>query len=533
MNDDLMETASIDCPSCGHSFVHRSGVREPQSERSDSLSDLQDRVRNLDAVISRLNQERASALRDINNLRDKTSRLPPEILSRIFQLVRPPIDFHNHLPATEGHDRRIRCRHFRRDTYHREEDYHFSLAAVSRRWRQIVLSTPQLWTTLSIGVWDAFNGSHISLLDLYSRCAGDLGISMELDFRYHLLRRPEEGRQEEVASLALLKPVLEAFIGFAPKIQHLSLISPPSEIIFSINKDFSSCSSLIIQDIDLFFWWGARPPVVVDLPHLQRVSLHSFNSSFILPWLSITSLELNRMPRSVSFDGLMRCVNLVKFSTRVTPPSSYTFPRHPEPTVHENLELMLFDDVDLYHRFRFTKLRALHWNNIYMKLTNCHIRRVIFANLPSTLVSLTLGQVRLAGDMEHGLQDLFICVPQLAELRLFECDHDFICFVIKSISRRAQPSQPQVSPVLGSTILPNLRKLFIPSAMAIFSGIIVDMLEAMSTVRTNEEGFYIEVYNIHWDEEASQRLQELASQGFNFDIRTEIEIPKSMDLPWW
>jgi hypothetical protein len=107
MHHDLMQPTTIDCPSCGHSFAHTGGVREPHSERADPSvllacsegpSDLQDRVRSLDESILRLNQEKANVLREINIIHDKTNRLPSEVLSHIFQFARPPIDFRHHIP---------------------------------------------------------------------------------------------------------------------------------------------------------------------------------------------------------------------------------------------------------------------------------------------------------------------------------------------------------------------------------------------------------------------------------------------------
>jgi hypothetical protein len=113
---------------------------------------LQDRVQSLEESISRLNQEKGNVLRELNTIHDKTSRLPSEVLSHIFQFARPPVDFRHHIPL-RSNEWKKKCRCFQRDTYHREEDHHFNLAGVSYRWRQIILSTPQLWTTISIGIW--------------------------------------------------------------------------------------------------------------------------------------------------------------------------------------------------------------------------------------------------------------------------------------------------------------------------------------------------------------------------------------------
>jgi hypothetical protein len=82
----------------------------------------------------------ANNLRDVNNTQAETRSLPLEILSAIFEFACPPIDFNdrfiNWLPGF--------------DTFRTQATFHFTLAAVCQYWREIILSTPQLWTTITL-----------------------------------------------------------------------------------------------------------------------------------------------------------------------------------------------------------------------------------------------------------------------------------------------------------------------------------------------------------------------------------------------
>jgi hypothetical protein len=380
--------------------------------------------------------------------------------------------------------------------------------------------------------------SQISLLDLYSQRAGGVGISIELDFRYHVIRWMEDEDQDaRKASLALLEPIFEAvFTRIAPKIRHLTLIAPPSEILVKIGENFSLCSSLAMYVVGSCWWVKKSPPVaVVELPRLQHVFLRYLDFAFVLPWSLITTLELEFMPESFSFDALTKCLNLVKFSNRDS--RSYlraSFPRNAEPMVHENLESMFCEnDVTMYRHFRFTRLRTLHWGSIDTWYDGGY--KQIFSDLPLTLVSLTLGQIQYQQSMEPLLRDLLKCVPQLLELRLFGCDGGAIKSTIESIGRPGYPSHSRASTIVGSTILPNLRRLSIVSHETVYLGMVMDMLEALSSERTSEDGFHLEVFKVDWRGGASRRLRALVASGFDVKITTGVEIPDSYSrgLPWW
>jgi hypothetical protein len=64
---------------------------------------------------------------------------------------------------------------------------------------------------------------------------------------------------------------------------------------------------------------------------------------------------------------------------------------------------------------------------------------------------------------------------------------------------------------------------------------VVDMLEALSSARTIEEGFHLEVFKVDWHGEASRRLRALRASGFNVKITTDVEIPDSYsrEFSWW
>ncbi|PPR02575.1 hypothetical protein CVT26_011963 [Gymnopilus dilepis] len=87
-----------------------------------------------------LDQQREIAFR-MNRAHDRTIlRFPPEISSAIFQFAAPPLVGDTIVFNLPGYDYQFR----------RIMSATLSLAAVCREWRQLVCSTPQLWTSLRV-----------------------------------------------------------------------------------------------------------------------------------------------------------------------------------------------------------------------------------------------------------------------------------------------------------------------------------------------------------------------------------------------
>ncbi len=169
--------SDISCPRCGHFFGCSEKLENfgnhligggPAGlslcgQREGDVTVIQEELRRLDGLIHQLNQNRARLLHKVNQMQAATRRLPPEVLSTIFQFARPPIDFDARRTPSEF----LADPDLWRETREAEDDFQLVLSAVSCHWRQVVWATPQLWTTISVEVCQTGGKSNLSLLSLY------------------------------------------------------------------------------------------------------------------------------------------------------------------------------------------------------------------------------------------------------------------------------------------------------------------------------------------------------------------------------
>ncbi|XP_006463998.1 hypothetical protein AGABI2DRAFT_120802 [Agaricus bisporus var. bisporus H97] len=274
---------------------------------------LEAEVRHLEDLMPRLQEEKAILLRRINNAQEKTRHLPFEVLSNIFQFARPPIDF----TAYEPIHYYIDDPDFPLLTGYVDpaENFHHTLAAVSHHWRQVALSTPQLWTSISLRILNTFTDFNTSLLDLHFKNAHNLPISIRLDLTNPAIAWTAHEGSKRDAFLTHLDP-LEAtiFNQNADKIKSLVFIEPPIEWFFFDRSNLSRCTSVTI------YWPSARDNSVFnfeDLPCLQHVKLVDSDTLFELP-TTITDLQLAGTDLTHSMEAIAELPNLVKFETTGT-----------------------------------------------------------------------------------------------------------------------------------------------------------------------------------------------------------------------
>ncbi len=94
----------------------------------------------IEDLIAYLQQERGSLLRRMNSIQSSTRSLPSELLSQIFRHAYPLRDYFEDPPDVL-------------DRFREDLNFHLTLASVSSQWRQVVLSTPQLWSF--VGAYNA------------------------------------------------------------------------------------------------------------------------------------------------------------------------------------------------------------------------------------------------------------------------------------------------------------------------------------------------------------------------------------------
>ncbi|KAK7017403.1 F-box domain-containing protein [Favolaschia claudopus] len=152
------------------------------------------------------------------------------------------------------------------------------LTQICTRWRQIALSTPQLWRAVHIAVWDDAVGSHpqIQLAGTWFSRAGIYPLSLEISGT-----RDSSITREEISDLAVEQARWE----------YLKINVSDLDTVFGL---VGSMPQLRHIDVDV-----SRSSEIVTLeqvPLLCSAVLSGFAPSYIvLPWNQLTPLALKRL----------------------------------------------------------------------------------------------------------------------------------------------------------------------------------------------------------------------------------------------
>ncbi|KAF7761698.1 hypothetical protein Agabi119p4_9690 [Agaricus bisporus var. burnettii] len=440
------------CPRCGY---------HPATESKTGIPALEAEVRRLDDLIPRLQEEKAVILRRINDAQDITRRLTPEVLSNIFQFARPPIDFTAYepkyldlqdpnYPAQAGH-------------IDPAEDFHHTLASVSHRWRKVALSTPQLWTSISLRVLTTFTNYDTSLLDLHFKYAQNLPLSIRLDLSNAAIMWTANEGSKRGAFLSRLDTLeTTIFNQESDRIKSLVFIEPPVEwLTDDRSHNFSRCTSITV------YWPCPRDDfddALFDfrqLPNLQHVKVVDSGIQFELP-PCLTALQLSEADLTHHMEAIAKLPNLVKFET------IGTSTREIKSSVLPRLEHLIMkkmnvaDNLGFLRFVRFARLTTLDWDEIKfayrpapLSAEGEKLRLGFFSSLPSTLSSLTFRGFEIDSP---NLVELLGSIPQLAELHFMGSPQPVVIGAVEAIGRPPAKTGEASS---SSTILPNLCALSI------------------------------------------------------------------------
>lgn len=544
-------SSTTSCLRCGHPF---DGSREVERLLGHTIKDvpalgiqqegdvaaIQVEVRLLDDLIRRLNQNRARLLQKVNNLQAKTRRLPPEVLSTIFQLAHPPIDVGTRsIPAEFRKD--LRRYAFTEEEEEEEgEEFQLVLGAVSHHWRQVAWATPQLWTTISIEAHETVGESNVSLLSLYFENSRNLPMTVVLDFRDQLELMMDRKRKEPSW---FIKSLEDLFRDNAAKIRNFTMTGIPIEWTHLIRESFSRCESMTLYWSSSFTnqrFEGTHLLDLAQLPSLLHLRLKNLRTPFTLPWSTITTLQLDGVPIERCVQSLAKCPNLIKFENDYqSRPSQDSSALLNHTVVLAHLESLTWYAHDsawssafLCH-MRFSRLRVLKWSvrPLVLPFSEQFENNLItfFSSLPETLRVLELYDVGYGYQI---MKPLLAGIPHLAELILRHCAFGTFSMAISMVGRPAagiiedtmghrafvDPNQSE-----GPKILPCLRKLtmffgYRPFRLEVY----VEMLEALHIARVVQEPFHLELVaglgHDTWDFEILAKLKRLAESGFKFEV---------------
>ncbi|EKM76529.1 hypothetical protein AGABI1DRAFT_131350 [Agaricus bisporus var. burnettii JB137-S8] len=510
-----MTITANECPRCGY---------HPVTEVKEGDSALEAEVRRLEDLIPRLQEEKASLLRRINNAQAKTRHLPFEVLSNIFLFARPPIDFAAYEPINywiEDSEYPPLTGYFDPAEY-----FHHTLAAVSHRWRQVALSTPQLWTSISLRVLNTFIEFDTSLLDLYFKNAHNIPISIRLDLSNPALAWTAVSCLRRADFLTRLEPLEEIiFDRNADKIHSLVFIEAPVEWFSDCGK-LSRCTSVTMYWPSLGNFNSFHFDFEV-LPCLQHVKVvDDVGIQFTLP-TTLSALQLSDTRSTQCRRPLEDLPYFVELEI-----TDGSVPLRWDDNLNSTKLIVLHclkkftwngislnGDHDFLRYVRFVNLTTYEWRerkNTRGTLSEegRGLRLAFFSSLPSTLSSLTFGNLKTDSP---GLVDLLCCVPQLAELHFSESPREVVVGAVEMIGRRSANRGASSS---RSNILPNLCALSVSGTeFKIDAFIFIEMLEALHAAGPRPKQFLLTTdSDDKWRRSALRELRALLSSGMDVKV---------------
>ena len=220
--------------------------------------------------------------------------LPVELLSNIFMLSDPyPVE-------TEEFPHPLL-----NASWTATGKYQFSLGAVCRAWRNIVWSTPHLWTNIRIWLQIKDVHCHMEFLLLYLRLSG----SLPLDIHAWVPQYSDLTERD----YPVLLPLLEALSGHSERWRSLDLHIPPR--LLSHMKVPSGAPNLEILRIYYFGGPQEQNPtafrISFGLTSPRMVVAYSISFSTIwIDWTNVTSAKFNTF-------NMRECLELFRQATRL------------------------------------------------------------------------------------------------------------------------------------------------------------------------------------------------------------------------
>lgn len=415
----------------------------------DPLHDLaliKQEVQKLEAEMSNtlrlFHKTRVNLLWKQNALQASTRNLPPEILVHIFLSAWVPHPCYNRTALKFG--------------------------GVCSHWRQIVLSTPRLWSSLTLTihadmVTNEKRQDTIELLQHYLENVKNVPFSLDLQFAKHILPSNLQHIQDLLFSLLTRKE-------YAQKMHSLRLTRASSAWVSSLPK-FPN-----IADLRIFEPTGCLDKILVlplvDSPYLRHLVLRDLRSprpiSDNIEHTQFTRISLEGVSIDVSISLLIRCPNLTHFEYINPKPSDlqetddiHTYGLANDPIILHQLEHFSWaqpDEMDdqglnrIYSRLRFPVLRTFHWEASPSVHLDDTALQALVPNLPPTLSTLELYFA------EHWPIDLIKSVFRHAihvqGLHIYECDYDTMTNMIIALDtgRRADRGGTYMSKLRDMTM---------------------------------------------------------------------------------
>ncbi|KAF9441420.1 hypothetical protein P691DRAFT_812797 [Macrolepiota fuliginosa MF-IS2] len=455
-------SATTTCPCCHQQTVDGTTSLAifpsnlvPQAE----IELIHNEASRLQGSIDQIRGALAVLFRRLNAIQSATRALPPETLSHIFQYVCARIE-----GDTEEGDSTLGG-----VSTHTEPSFVLTLGSVSAQWRDVIRSTPRLWSVLDFKLKPTKLNDHISLIKHSLIISGSVPLDVTLDFSglwNYWYQRNHGGRDDECDSIGLIDPSIDdVLFENMSRMESLHLSVPPPKWITSIPQ-FSRLSSLSMTMIER---GAAQDLCLVDCTSLRHLTLIHFGGEIRLPRSPvITSVVLYQVSIDTALELLFCCQSLIYYDG-----SSLIFcPFEPSsqfatPTTLKHLRTFKLDGRrynkwhDIIMRcLHFPALEELHWYRSDAPWPNPDILENFFHRLPSVFKTLCFNTVRFFSN--RSLINLFPSALEVECIVLADCDG----FFISEIAQKLVVVRENGPPVFE--LFPKLRKLTIVGSDAMF-----------------------------------------------------------------
>ena len=338
---------------------------------TDEVLVVQSQVKRIDREIQRLSAQRVLLQRRLNSIAASTVVLPYEILSHVFKLVCPPLDV---TATTElGSTPADSVAKHGGLTY---PTMPLSLAAVSSQWRDIALTTPQLWSSAAFTLYQSRNIPNARALQALATRSAPCPLSLSLIFA-----TTDEARDRLGNDIPPSLDVLRVFLSHSTRWGSLKIDGLPPEWIPVLRQARNATPRL--HHLWLCPYDNSREQQILDIfthaPHLRRVTLdNTFLSAILLPWSGLTHLKVSWVSIDECAEMLRRCPSLVEcdFSRILSNAEFHPLPRSlsldaasdtdpsAAPLILESLHTLAWSyagdawEFQLFDRIRFPHLRV-------------------------------------------------------------------------------------------------------------------------------------------------------------------------------
>ncbi|KAF9448793.1 hypothetical protein P691DRAFT_668795 [Macrolepiota fuliginosa MF-IS2] len=408
------------CDRCGRT-VDAKQKEVPFKSPTDEVVFIQSQVRRVEQDIERLTAQRVHLQRRLNAIAASTVTLPYEIISTIFQQACPPLDVNCTQESTESSSK---------DGGITYPTLPFKLAAVCSQWRDIALSTPQLWTSVAFTLYQNRAPLNAAALETFFARSGSCEVAVSLIFA-----SGDEGRDRLENDTPPSQDVLRVFVDYSKRWGTLKIDGLPPEWIPAL-RAAKHCTPGIRQ-LWLCPYDNSREQQMVDIfadaPELRRVTLdNTFLSAITLPWTGLTHLKVSWVSIDECAEMLRRCPSLLEcdFSRILSNAEFHVLPQPGEepPIVLKDLHTLKWSyagdawEFPLFERIRFPALRHLKMKLRYDLTHFQTIQGILGRMLGETSVGVERMDLDL-GCPWTSVYEILRGVPKVKELRLVD-EHD-------------------------------------------------------------------------------------------------------------